>query len=108
VLPVLSSIFTNEYISSAIIIIGVIGATYLVQYPFMIVGQTVGKGLFSLQIVSTDETRPVITVGIIMQREIFAKAMSGYLICIPVLFGKTGGHEIATLTKVVNKEGLPW
>jgi len=73
--------------------------TFAVQYPFMAVGQTIGKALFGLRIVSTNKRRPV-SVSVIVQRELFAKVMSCYLLCLPVFYGRVGKHEEATETAV--------
>ena len=73
--------------------------TFGLQYPFMLVNQTIGKALFGLRIVSTSERRPV-TVSVIVQRELFAKVMSCYLLCLPVFYGRVGKHEEATETAV--------
>jgi len=75
-------------------------ATFMVQYPFLRVHQTIGKGFFGLKIVSTNEQRPL-TVGIILAREVFAKIMTGYLLCLPVLVGKQGKHDEACETDVI-------
>ena len=75
---------------------------FLLQYPFMKVGQTIGKAFFGLRIVSTNKNKPI-TPFVIFHREVMGKVMSCYLICIPVLFGKIGPHEVMTETRVENQ-----
>jgi uncharacterized RDD family membrane protein YckC len=76
------------------------GLTFLVQYPFMVVNQTIGKAFMGLRIVSTNDARPL-TVGIIFQRELFAKVFTCYFMCLPVLFGREGKHDEVCETGVV-------
>lgn len=73
----------------------------LVQYPFMVASQTVGKAFMGLEIRSTDEKRPEMTIGRFFQREILCKLLSCYFICLPMLASKPGGHDIASKTEVV-------
>jgi uncharacterized RDD family membrane protein YckC len=82
------------------VLICIFSLVFLLQLPFMLVNQTIGKGLLGLRIVSTNPGRPL-TVGIIFQRELFAKAMTCYFMCVPVFFGKQGQHDIACETEVV-------
>ena len=105
VLPFFASVF-DAYAEDNIVLAGIMLALVLVantllQYPFLVVFQTIGKALFGLKIISTNDRRPL-TVGIVVQRELFAKVMTMYLMCLPVLLGKIGQHEIATETKVVH------
>jgi len=103
ILPFLSQYIGNSILLAVIgllLIFFIIGA---VQYPFLVNHQTIGKGFFSLKIVSVDQTRPL-TVAIIVQREIFCKLVSCYFICLPVFFNKAGGHEEATRTAVMKEE----
>lgn len=74
----------------------------LVQLPFLRQSQTVGKAFFGLEIASTDPLRPI-SLSVLLQREVFCKLMSCYIICIPALLGKEGGHETATQTQVIRK-----
>jgi len=74
--------------------------TFAVQYPFLVMHQTIGKAFFRLKIISTNAQRPL-TVGILVQRELFAKVFTFYFMCIPMLFGKTGQHDVACETEVV-------
>jgi len=76
------------------------GFTFLVQYPFLRTFQTIGKAFMGLKIISTNDRRPL-TVGIVVQRELFAKAFTFYFMCLPVLFGKEGQHDVACETEVV-------
>ena len=73
---------------------------FLLQYPFMRINQTIGKAFFGLRIESTNDRRPL-TVGIIVQRELFAKALTCYFMCLPVFFGNEGQHDIVCETRVV-------
>ena len=102
ILPILMSFFTEPYIPALLIFILTIILNFALQYPFLTINQTLGKGFFGLELVSTNESRPL-DITIVLQREIFGKLISCYMICIPVLFGKLGGHEIGTETKVIKK-----
>ena len=73
---------------------------FILQYPFMLVNQTIGKALMGLRIASTNHQRPL-TVSIILQRELFAKALTCYLMCLPVLIGKEGQHDVACETQII-------
>jgi hypothetical protein len=87
-------------VQAVFVLVCISSLVFLLQYPFMKVDQTIGKGLMRLRIVSTLEGRPV-TVGIVFQRELFAKALTCYFMCVPVLFGKEGQHDIVCETEVV-------
>lgn len=102
VLPHLNLIIASPLIKAIIVLLLVILLNFGIQYPFMLNGQTLGKGFYHLQIVSTDEDRPKISIPIIIQREILCKLMSCYFICLPVINGKLGGHEEATHTKLIS------
>ena len=93
VLPVLSALLT---LLTAVLL------AVAIQIPFWNVNQTAGKAFFGLEIQSSNADRPL-TVSIIVQREIFCKLMSCYLICLPMLWGSPGGHEAATETQVVRR-----
>ena len=82
--------------------VAIIAINSILQYPFLRTHQTIGKAFFGIKIVSTNPQRPL-TVSIIIQRELFAKVLPMYLLCIPVLFGKIGQHDVATETNVVPK-----
>lgn len=75
---------------------------FIFQLPFLTQYQTIGKAFFKLKVESTDKQRPL-TMSILLQREIFCKLASCYIICIPVLFGKIGGQDIISKTVVVHK-----
>jgi uncharacterized RDD family membrane protein YckC len=77
----------------------VVVVTAGIQIPFLLVNQTLGKAFFGLRVVSTNSERPI-TPGIVLQRELFAKIATGYLMCLPVLVGKKGGHDVVTETDV--------
>jgi len=107
VLPSILPVADREEVNSSIALliavtslILVVVSTFAAQYPFLIIHQTIGKAFFRLKIISTNEQRPL-TVSIIVQREIFAKVMSLYLLCLPVLFNKTGKHDEACETGVI-------
>ncbi len=75
---------------------------FLIQYPFLKVNQTLGKGFFRLYIISTDN-KVVITPTYIIQREILFKVMPCFLLSINVFFGKEALHDKCCFTKVVSK-----
>ena len=85
---------------AAAILVLIAGVYFGLQYPFLTNFQTIGKAFCGLRVISTNDERPL-TFGIILQRELFAKVMSVYLMCIPVLFGREGKHDEACETKVV-------
>jgi len=97
--PVLAGFSDNHTLNAVIITVLVIAVTTGLQIPFILVDQTLGKAFFKLKIVSTNSQRPI-TPGIIVQRELFAKVATGYLLCLPVLAGKKGGHDVVTETDV--------
>jgi len=82
-----------------VIMIAVIVAVTLLQLPFLANAQTIGKAFLGLKIVTTDPERPI-TTGVILQREIFTKVFPLYFLCIPVLFGKKGQHDVAFKTDI--------
>lgn len=102
-LPHFLNNFNSVNIPVIIIFISTIILTFIIQYPFLKVNQTIGKAFFSLEIVTTNKSRPL-DVSIIVQRELFGKVITCYLMCLPVLYGRPGGHEIITETKVVKKQ----
>ncbi|WP_085833969.1 RDD family protein [Clostridium merdae] len=101
-LPLLKQLMPSTTVCAVVTLITAILLAVAVQIPFLSVNQTVGKAFFGLEIQSCKEDRPL-TQSIIMQREIFCKLFSCYLICIPMIFGKPGGHEAATETRVVRR-----
>jgi len=102
ILPFFDEIFKNDILAAILIFLFIILFNILIQYPFLKVNQTIGKAFCILEIVSTNANRSL-NVSILFQREILCKLMSCYFICLPVLFGKPGGHEIATETRVIRK-----
>ena len=100
--PLLARFSDNHTVNAVIITILVVAATAGIQTPFLLVHQTLGKAFFGLRVVSTNSERPV-TPGIVLQRELFAKVATGYLLCLPVLVGKKGGHDVVTETEVVSR-----
>lgn len=101
-LPLLKQLIPSTPVSAILTLITAILLAVAVQIPFLSVSQTLGKAFFGLEIQSCNEERPL-TQSIILQREIFCKLFSCYLICIPMLWGKPGGHEAATETRVVRR-----
>jgi uncharacterized RDD family membrane protein YckC len=102
VINVAGSDSEGSVLIAAGLLVFVIALTSALQYPFLKIHQTIGKAFFGLKIISTNDMRPL-TVSIIVQRELFAKIMSAYLMCLPVFFGKTGKHDEAAETEVVPK-----
>jgi uncharacterized RDD family membrane protein YckC len=99
-LPVEEYGYEMGAVTAVFVLVCISTLVFLLQYPFMKVDQTIGKALMKLKIVSTNDGRPL-TVGIIFQRELFAKALTCYFMCVPVLFGKEGQHDIVCETEVV-------
>lgn len=100
VLPKLSDVIPID-VAAVLVLLLCIGACILLQYPFMKVNQTAGKAFVGLEIRSTDEEHPNMTMGRFFQREILCKLLSCYLICLPAFIGKVGGQDIASHTEVV-------
>ncbi|MCL1862411.1 MAG: RDD family protein [Defluviitaleaceae bacterium] len=90
----------NPFVAAGILVF-VCAATFLLQYPFMRVNQTIGKALLGLRIFSKNSARPM-SVGVVFQREVFAKAFTCYFMCIPMLFNNEGQHDVACETEVGN------
>ena len=82
------------------VLILIVSLNFAVQYPFLRSHQTIGKTFFGLKIISTNEQR-LLTLSVILQREIFAKIMTCYIMCLPVLLNKRGKHDEACETDVV-------
>ena len=97
--PLVAEISSNHTVNAVIVLLLVVIVTAGIQTPFIMANQTIGKAFFGLRVVSTNSERPI-TPGIIIQRELFAKVATGYLLCLPVLVGKTGGHEVVTETGI--------
>lgn len=99
-LPLLGAYMGSDGLLVAIGMVFIVLAVYLLHYPFMVNGQTLGKAFFGLKIVSTDAVRRDVPVAVIVQREIFCKLLSCYFICLPMAAGKCGGQDEATHTAV--------
>jgi uncharacterized RDD family membrane protein YckC len=99
-LPFIAEYIENTTVSAVIVLVLVVIVTAGIQAPFLLVHQTLGKAFFGLRVVSANRERPI-TPGIVVQRELFAKVATGYLLCLPVFVGKKGGHDIVTETEVV-------
>jgi len=97
--PFLARFSENHTVNAVIITVLAVGVTSGIQIPFLLVNQTLGKAFFKLRVVSTNKERPI-TPGIVLQRELFAKVATGYLLCLPVFVGKKGGHEVITETDI--------
>lgn len=101
VIPLYAGFLPNDFLT-VFIAIFLMGLFYFgLQYPFMQNHQTLGKAFFHLVIISTDPYRKDVPMAVIIQREILCKMMSCFFICAPLLFGKAGGHEESTHTKIV-------
>jgi uncharacterized RDD family membrane protein YckC len=85
---------------AGLVLVLIVVLTFLLQWPFMTVNQTIGKAMMGLRIVSTNGERPL-TYGIVLQRELFAKVFTCYFMCVPVLFGRQGKHDEVCETEVV-------
>jgi len=90
----------ESFLLAGLSLLFIVAAYFAVQYPFLKVHQTVGKAFFGLKIISTNEQRPL-TVSVIVAREVFAKVMTCYLMCLPVLFKGRGKHDEACETDVI-------
>lgn len=101
VLPAVNGVIANDIVLTVLGMVLLFGGYFALQLPFMLNGQTIGKGFYGLKIISTDEVRKEVSVAVIMQREILCKIMSCFIICAPLVFGKLGGHEEATHTKLI-------
>ena len=99
--PIALNIIGNTTAASIVVFLLVSVLVAGIQYPFMIVHQTVGKAFFKLKVVSTNDLRPM-TPSILLQRELFGKVATGYLLCLPSLFGKVGGHDAVAQTEVIS------
>ena len=102
VLPVLRQLLHNTALSALLTLLTAVLLAVAIQIPFWSVNQTAGKAFFGLEVQSSNADRPL-TLSILMQREIFCKLRSWYLICLPMLWGSPGGHEAATETQVVRR-----
>jgi len=80
-------------------LVGGLGIALAIQWPFYLNNQTIGKAFFRLRVKSMNSTRSL-TPTIILQREIFAKIFTAYLMCLPVLWGSQGFHDAACETDV--------
>lgn len=99
-IPLIGRVISNDFFAVLAAVCLMCGAYFALQYPFMQNQQTIGKAFFQLQIVSTDNYRKDVPVAVIFQREILCKLASCFFICLPLLFGKEGGHEASTHTKL--------
>lgn len=99
-IPLIGRVINNDFVAVLIAICLMCVMYFALQYPFMQNQQTIGKAFFQLQIVSTDKYRKNVSVAVIFQREILCKLASCFFICLPLLFGKEGGHEASTHTKL--------
>lgn len=75
---------------------------FAIQYPFYVVGQSVGKGFFRLQVTSTNPEIKI-TPKFLLVREVVFKVMSCYFVCLPALWKNECIHDRCCYTKVVSK-----
>lgn len=87
---------------AGVLMISIVVINTIIQWPFMVVDQSIGKAFFGLLIISTNENRPL-TPSIIIQREIMVKIMPLYLLCLPMLIGNEGIHDKMSQTQVLIK-----
>ena len=73
------------------------------NYPFMIQGQTIGKAFFALQVRITDTNEPL-DFWPMFQREILAKLMSCYIICLPLFFSRQAKYDEAIGAQLIVKK----
>ena len=99
--PIALDIIGHTTAASIIVFVLVAAVLAGIQYPFIIVHQTIGKAFFRLKVISTNDLRPM-TPSILLQRELFGKVATGYLLCLPSLFGKVGGHDAVAQTEVIS------
>jgi uncharacterized RDD family membrane protein YckC len=102
VLPFFVPIPEGEYMSipwAILALVGIAGFYLTLQWAFYMNNQTVGKAMMRLRIISKNDARPL-TPTIIIQREIFAKVFTVGFMCIPVIWGGDGYHDIACETEV--------
>ena len=83
-------------------IVGILFICTVLQWPFMVVSQTIGKAFLGLEIVSEIKDRPI-SPGVIIQREILTKLIPFYFTCLPMVVGKKGHHDIMSHTCVRSK-----
>ena len=102
--PLLLKLGVGSTAAGAIVLAAALLVSVGIQYPFLKIGQTIGKAFFGLAVDTEVLERPV-TASIMLQREIFLKLFTCWFICIPVLLGAPGGHEIATQTRVIRRKG---
>lgn len=70
----------------------------MLQSLFWLDHTTIGKTMVFCTVETMDETE--LTYFAMMTREYVSKVFSCYLVCLPVLFGKKGLHEIVTNSEV--------
>ena len=70
----------------------------MLQSLFWLDHTTIGKTMVFCTVETMDETE--LTYFAMMTREFVSKVFSCYLVCLPVLFGKKGLHEIVTNSEV--------
>lgn len=104
VFPFINRVIAYDMAAAVVCLVLYVGGLFLAHYPFMLVGQTIGKAFFGLRIVTTNHERQL-TPAIIVSREVFGKLMTFYLMCLPCLFGKEGKHDEASQTKVILGRG---
>ena len=93
------AIIDNTAVAAVISMAIAFALMLLLQWPFLSVGQTIGKALCSLQIVATDN-QPLTTARL-LRRELLLKFATLYFICLPMLAGEQGGQDEASRTQVI-------
>lgn len=101
-LPTVFSSIVNVWASAIITLLTAIILIFLLQYPFLKVGQTIGKGFFSIQVIEKETNQPA-GISKMIIREIACKMMTLYLVCIPAITGKEAGQDAMAGTVVVKK-----
>ena len=71
----------------------------LFQTPFWLESKTIGKTMTYLKVVNEKNSENLDYFSM-FTREYLAKVLSCYFVCIPLLFGKRGVHEIITYSHV--------
>ena len=95
-------IFPEGIIGAGLLFVFIIAINTILQWPFLMVGQTIGKAFFGLLIVSIKEGKEV-TPSLIIQREIFGKILPVYFTCILIIIGKKEEYDKLSDTDVVIK-----
>jgi len=75
----------------------------LLQCLFWKLGKSIGKTYVGLLVIDNETQQPANFTHMFI-REVFSKWLSLYIVCIPVLFGNKGIHELTSNTTItINK-----